>query len=157
MKIRQQLARARAVGEHVAREPGDVHAHVVGNSPVYQRFLNALVGIHQLRVLADDRDFHPACGIDDALNHAAPSREIGCLAAEETQAIHDALVETLLVEIEGNLIDRRSVSALYDGAELDVTEKSNLPFHFLGQRALGTTDKDRKSTRLNSSHLVISY
>src|SRR5687767_11229590 len=142
MKICQQLASARAVGEHVACEPGDVHADVVGNSPVYQRFLNALVGINQLRVLADDRDSHAAGGIDDALNHASPPGEIGCLTAEETKAIHDALVEALLVEIEWDLVNRRSVSTLDNGTELDVAEESNLPLHFLGQRALRTADKD---------------
>src|SRR6266542_4897855 len=57
--IRQELTGSRAIGEHVAREPGNVDADIVRDAAVNQRFLDALVRVNQLSVFADHRNFYP--------------------------------------------------------------------------------------------------
>src|SRR5256885_4158936 len=58
------------------------------------------------------------------------------------------------VRVEG-VVKRFGATVALDGAELEVP--AGMVFGLLGPNGAGKTTLDRKSTRLNSSHLVISY
>src|SRR6185437_4206704 len=51
-------ARGLPIKKSVAVDPGDVDADVVGDAAVNERFVDTLVAVDELRVLADDRDPH---------------------------------------------------------------------------------------------------
>src|SRR5688572_33128138 len=97
-----------------------------------QRFLHALVAVDQVGVLADHRDLDLALWPENPLDHASPFRQIRSAAPEESEAVHHALVEALLVEEQRALIDARNIPALDDRSALDVTEQRGFPLHFPG-------------------------
>ena len=80
--------------------------------------------------------------MQDSLDHVPPARQIRSATAEQSELVHDALVESLLVEEQRDLINRRNVAAFNDCAELDVAEESDFPLHFLGERALGAANQN---------------
>src|SRR5437763_14091674 len=120
----------------------DFHSHIVGNSAVNQRFLNALVAVDESGVLPDHGDFYLAVWMQNSLDHVPPACQVRGAATEQTQLVHHALVESLLVKKKRNLVNRRNVAALDHGAEFDVAEESNLALDFFRQRALGAADQD---------------
>ena len=56
--------------------------------------------------------------------------------------MHYSLIETLFVEEERDLVNRRDVTTFDHSAEFDVAKESNLSLHFFRKRPLGTTDQD---------------
>src|SRR5687768_1081695 len=137
----QYLARALRVGEQVTGEPGYVHANVVGDAAMNERFTDALVGIDQLGVLADDGDSHAVAGAAHARDHGAPVSQVGFVALQ-AQPLHDAFIESLIGERDRYLVNRRHIPTLDDVPELDVAEECNLSLHVFRQGALGATDQE---------------
>ena len=101
-----------------------------------QRFLDALVAVDVVGVLADDGDADALVRVGDALDELLPAREIRRRGVE-AELLDDALVEALLVEPERDLVDRADVRTLDHGAEFDVAEEGDLPFDVVGDRPLG--------------------
>ncbi len=154
VKFGEQLACFLPVREQITCQPRDFDTDVVGDPAVNQRLLDALVAVDQSRVLANHGDLHATVRMQNPLNHVSPLREIRSPAAEQAKLVHYAFVETLLVEEQGNLVNRGDVSALDHSTEFDVAEKRNLSFHFLGERALGSADED---VRLNSDFHQLAH
>ena len=80
--------------------------------------------------------------MQNALDHRAPLGKVRSPATEQSKLVHHPLVEPLLVEKQRDLIYAGHISTLDDRAELDVAEKRDLAFHFLGESALGSADKN---------------
>src|SRR2546426_6332493 len=78
--------------------------------------------------------------------HVGPVRRGGIVVPEQVEGGRDPLVEKPLDRLGGHL------AGLYD-AQQPVVPRAEMEGFLLEHRAHG----DRKSTRLNSSHLVISY
>src|SRR5688500_18319633 len=137
----QDFARAVGAGEQVTREPRDVDPDVIRDAAMDQRLLHTLVAVDQLRVLPHDCDPDAVARRDDAIHHRPPVREIGDPALE-LEALHDALIESLFVEADGDLVDGRYVATLDHGAELHVAEQGDLPLDILAEWPLGAADED---------------
>src|SRR6266704_2873685 len=70
-----------------------------------------------------------------------PGTEVGLLGIEP-QARADLLVESLVVQLQGDLVDRLHVGALHDTAEVHVTELGDFALQVLRERTLGPADQD---------------
>src|SRR3989304_1166926 len=105
--------------------PAPAPRHFVGDSGVSQGFIQTLVRVLDLDVLADDPDPHPAAGRLDAANDLLPAREVGG-PLRETEEPADALVEPLLVKGQRHLVDRVHVASGDDRLLLDVAEERDL-------------------------------
>ena len=55
---REQFVRAVSAGEQVARDPVQLHTDAARDAAVNEPLLDALVAVHEVRVLADDGDAH---------------------------------------------------------------------------------------------------
>src|SRR4029453_9361560 len=137
----EDLARPLARGEQVTRQPRDIDADVVADAAVYERFVNALVAVDELRVLPHHGNANPVTWRDHAIDHRTPGREIRRLSLE-LETLHHPLVESLFVEADRDLIDRRHVATLDHGSELHVAEQRDLAFDILAQRTLRATDEN---------------
>ncbi len=107
-----------------------------------QRFVDRLVGVLVLDVLADDGDGHFVGRVDDALHHRAPVVDVQRLRPQ-AELLDDQLVQLVLDQAERHLVDAEGLVALLDdGARLDVAEQGDLLGHVLAQLALGAADED---------------
>src|SRR5205814_766983 len=123
------------------------------DAAVNQRFLNALVAVDEVRVLADDGDAHAIVRFADTIHEGAPGGEIGLLRLE-TEPLEHLVVETLLVKAQRNLINRTDVWTLDDAAEFHVAEERDLALDVVGDGTLGANDEQ---VRLNSDLHEVAY
>ena len=81
-----QLARAIRPAHVVGLDPVDIHLQPVRQCAVQQGFLQALVGILVLHVLADERDVHLIFRILHPLQHPGPAAQIALLGVHAQHA-----------------------------------------------------------------------
>ena len=112
----------------------EVDADVVRDAAVDERFLHALVAVHEVRVLPDDRDAHALVRLEHAMRPSRSNRRAPAPALD-AELLQHLLVESLLVERERDLVDRADVRALDHGAEFDVAEERDLALDVVGDRA----------------------
>src|SRR5207302_5776672 len=116
------------------------HAAIVGDAAVDQRFVERLVALHLIDVFADDGDAHfrggRLDGADDALPALQPRR-----AAPDVQQFRYPLVQSFLVQRQGQFIDGRYVARGEDRPRLDRAEERDLVLDLLPQRAVGAADE----------------
>src|SRR5215468_5886872 len=91
-------------GHPLALDALGVHPHhldgcLVGDAPVGQRLVEALVGVLDLDVLADHPDLAVAAGGLDPAHDLLPAAEVGG-ARRQAEHLDDALVQPLVVEGE---------------------------------------------------------
>ena len=79
---------------------------VVRDAAVDERFLHALVAVHEVRVLAHDGDAHARRADGSRAHHLSPCRRGRALGRSGSNRCGHALVEPLLVEGERDLVDR---------------------------------------------------
>src|SRR5881394_2676 len=139
--LAEQLSRRLLVGEAVRGDPIDAYARLIGESTVRQRLVDALVAVGQLGVLAHDRHAHLLRGMQDLLDHGGPGAEVGLLRIE-VEARAYLLVEPLVVQLQGNLVDRLDVGALHHAAEVHVAELGDLALQVLGEGTFSAADQD---------------
>src|SRR5204862_6304319 len=96
VEIAQQLGRAARL-DLLAFDPAHHDARVVGRTGVDQRLDQALVGVPDMRVLADDPDHALVAGAPHALDEAAPRPEVR-LPGLQPELPHRPLVELAAVE-----------------------------------------------------------
>ena len=114
---------------------------VVGDAAVEQRLVQALVGVGELDVLADDADPHVVVRVLDARHQALPAGEVAVVVREVEQLEHD-VVEPLAAEHERHLVDGRDVARGDHLPGVDVAEEGDLLLHLLGQGAVDAAEQD---------------
>ncbi len=103
----------------------DVHLAVVGGSGVGEGFVDALVGVLQLDVFADDADAGVVGGVDDALDEVPPAGEIWLRGVEVEELAHD-VVEPLFVELQRHFVDAvLHIADFDDGLDGHVAEEGD--------------------------------
>ena len=108
----------------------------MGEPGVIERFVDRLVGVAVLDVLADDGDRHFVLRIADALHQLLPVVDVE-LAGLEPQLLDDQLVELVLGQAERHFVDRELLVDLFDdGLLLDVAEQGDLLAFVAADRAL---------------------
>ena len=132
MRSGEQPAGCGLVGEPVAADPCDVHAHVVGDPAMEQRLLHRLVGVVQVGVLADYRDLHPLRRLENLADHQFPAGEVG-LRRLQVEPLADHPVEALLLKAERDLVNGMHIRALDHAVEIHVAEERDLAFDLGGQ------------------------
>jgi hypothetical protein len=114
---------------------------LVRDAAVRERFVQALVGVRQVDVLADHRDAHRRLRVLDGGDDAAPARQVR-RAGERVQPLDDALVEAVLVEHERHLVDRADVGRADDAVLVDVAEERDLRLDLLVERLRRAAEQD---------------
>src|SRR6266704_2924164 len=137
----EQLRRAFLVGETVGGDPVDLNTALVRDPTVYQRFVDALVAVRELGVLAHDSDPHALGRVEDPVHHLRPAAQVGFLGLQ-VQPVAHLPVQPLLVQLERDLVDRPDVRALHHAAEVHVAELGDLALQLLRQGPLGAADQD---------------
>src|SRR6266480_4777536 len=103
--VRQQLARGFLIGEAVGRDPVDRYPCLIGDPAMDERFVNALVAIGELGVLAYHGDPHLMGRLEDLVYHRGPGPQIG-LFGVQMEPPADLLVESLIMELDRDFVDR---------------------------------------------------
>ncbi len=120
----------------------DVHLAVVGGAGVREGFVDALVGVLEFDVFADDTDAHVVRGVDDALDKVAPAAEIGLRGVEIEQAT-DVVVQALLMELQRHLVNGvLHVTDFDDSLDGHVAEEGDFFADIEVQRMLGAAEDD---------------
>ena len=117
-------------GQALALDALGVHPHhldrrLVGDAPVGEGLVEALVRVLHLDVLADHPDAAAAPGRLDPADDLLPAPDVGGLG-RQPEHLHDALVQSLVVEGERDLVDRVDVARGDDRLLLDVAEQRDL-------------------------------
>ena len=103
------------------------HAAVVGDSAVHDRFVEALIGLGEVDILADQRDLDLELRAVHALDDLFPARELG-RARPDVEQLRDLFVDALLVEFGGDLVDAVHVLGGKDRVGSHVGKESDLLF-----------------------------
>ena len=85
-------------------DPDDVGLDVIGKPAVSERLVQALVGVLQLDILADDADRDLARGVAQALHQVDPGLHVP-LAGLEPEATQDLGVKTFACQHQRNFVD----------------------------------------------------
>ncbi len=107
---------------------------------VFERFVERLVGIQQIHVLANHGDHDLALGVALVVHHQIPLREIGS-ARSELEFLHHQAVESPLMEMARDRIDALGVHQRHHGALLDAGEQRDLAPRGIVDGDLGATDQ----------------
>ena len=84
-------------------------------SRLQERFVDGLVGILQLDVLTDEGDGDEVLGFFTQSEELLPLLQLGLSLGCDTALLEYDLIEMLLAECQGYLIDGGDVDALHDG------------------------------------------
>ena len=89
-------------------------ATAVGSS-LQERFVDGLVGILQLDVLTDEGDGDEVLSLFAQGEELLPLLQLGLSLGRDTALLEYDLIEMLIAESQGYLIDGGDVDALHDG------------------------------------------
>ena len=136
------IERAGAVGFDVfGVQKLDVHLGLGLNTRVSDRLDERLVRVEQIQVLTDDCNSNLVFGMQLCLDNGVPFRQIG-IRAVESELFHDNVVELLLMQHRGNVVDRLGVRTGDHRALFHVGEQSDLLASRHRQRTVGTADQN---------------
>src|SRR5262249_41986149 len=134
-------------------DPHDVHLGLMRDAAVHQRLDEALVGILELDVLADDGEPRAQTRRLHATHHVFPAGQID-RAILEAEALDDDRIQTFTVEHERHLVHRVDVLRRDDGFLLDVAKERDLRLDARRQEAVGATEQD---VRLDSDRAQLLH
>jgi hypothetical protein len=106
----------------------DHHARAVGQPPVVQRLVEALVGLGEVHVLPHHGDLQLALRVREGLGDPPPTLQVRT-ARPDVEDPGETLIEALVVEIEGDLVDGLDVLGGDHGVPIDVAEERDLLLH----------------------------
>ena len=92
----------------------------------------------ELYVLPDQGDGHFALSFFAQRKELLPVLELGLLCWCHSRLLEHDLIQVLVAEGEGHLIDRGDVHTLHDGLGRDIAEESHLAQDVTAQGVLGT-------------------
>ncbi|MPM43776.1 hypothetical protein SDC9_90453 [bioreactor metagenome] len=118
----------------------DLHAHMVAHAGVLERFVDRLVGVGQLHVLAHHGDLDFALGMLGLIDQVVPALEVGGRRVQ-AQLVADQAVQALLVEHARHLVDGVHVPH-GDHAPLGhIGEEGDLALFLFGHLVLGAAQQ----------------
>ena len=120
----------------------DMDLAVVGGAGMDEALLDALVGVLELDVLADEGNIHLVLGMAQAGKKLFQAGQVGLRQAGDFQLADHHLVEFLRRHVERHLIDAPGVDGLDDMARLDVAETGDLAADLGGEALFGAADDD---------------
>src|SRR5579885_3503380 len=129
------------VGDLLGVDVDRLDPALVGDAPVGERLVEALVGVGEIHVLAHHRDAHGVLRVLDRRDDPPPARQVG-RAREDVELLDDALVEPLAVEDERHLVDGADVGGADDARLVDVAEERDLGLHLLLERLARAAEED---------------
>ncbi|CDN42609.1 Uncharacterized protein BN871_BO_00110 [Paenibacillus sp. P22] len=135
-----------AVRQLLGVHPADAYFGIGLDAGMGKGLHDAEVGVVQSDVFADNGDLRLALEVFHAVDERFPLGHLR-LRHIKLQMIDDVLVQTLLLEHQRNLVQRRGIAAFNDGVGIDVAEQGDFALHFLGDGFLRTADDD---VRLNA-------
>ena len=121
-------------------DPGNIEFQVVSDGSVGQSFLQRLVTVLILHILAHDGNGNVILGVVAAVHQRIPSGQIG-LRRFLVQVLEDERVHAFPGETERALVDGRHVNGPDDGLLFDVTESGDLLFHLARQGAVRAAEQ----------------
>src|SRR5256714_1622392 len=137
-----ELAVVALLLERLGVDVDDAHLHVVGDAAVRQGFVERLVRVAELDVLADEADAHLILGMAHLAHDLFPLRQRPDLLVRQVQLVEEDLVEPLAREGQRHLVDELDVERGDDRLLLDVAEEGDLLLHVLGDGALAAAEED---------------
>ena len=106
-----------------------------------QGLVQALVGFGEIDVFTGYGNGHPVLGILDVVDQIFPGFDIG-LTGPDVEEFENFGVQTFLVEIERQFVDRLDINAGDDRIFRDVAEQGDLGLQAVFEGDLGTADQD---------------
>ena len=137
-----QLAVIALFLERLRVDVDDAHLHVVGDAAVHERFVERLVRVAEVDVLADEADAHLVLGMPHLAHDLFPLRQRADLLVRQVQLVEQDLVETLARERQRHLVDEVDVVRRHDRLVFHVAEERDLLLHLLGDGALRAAEQD---------------
>ena len=112
--------------EHLGVDPLDVDLGAVGDAAVDQGLAQALVGVGQADIFADDADRHLALVMVDAVHDLVPARQVGLRRIRDPEGAQHFVVEPGLVILQRHVVDVPGVERRDDRRLGDVAEQGDL-------------------------------
>ena len=122
-------------------DPVQLKFKIVRQRAVHQRFLQRLVRILILDILADNADCHRVLWVVDTVHNVFPFGEIAVFRFH-SQVLQNQCIHTFIREHEWNFIHRSHVLGRDHGLFLHVAEESNLRLQLLRQEPVGTAEQN---------------
>jgi hypothetical protein len=136
----EHLPRPVARLDVLGAEIHQLHLGVVGDAAVHQGLVEALVGVGELHILADDPDADMVLGILDLADQRLPLRHVARVLGQ-VQDLEQDLVQTLAAEAQRYLVDGVDVTGGDDLARLDIAEERDLALDIFGQRTVAAAEQ----------------
>src|ERR1051325_6952246 len=122
-------------------DPVDLQAQTVSERSVYQSFLETLIRILVLDILANQPDADFIARILHPVKHVAPAVEIARRRVHPELAKND-FIHSFCPEHQRNLVHGFDIARGDDRGRIDVAEEADFLFHLRGNESLGTTKQD---------------
>ena len=122
-------------------DPVGADTDAVGHPAVGQRLGDRLVGVLELRVLADDGDADLTLGVVEAVHHVLPPAQVGLGRGADLEGVEHRPVKTRAVIGHRRLVDRLEVVGRDHAVGADVAEERDLGPLAIGDRMLGPADQ----------------
>jgi len=140
------------VVELLAVDEVDAGVRSICNAGVPKRLDDGKVCVRQARVLAHDGDVGLA-RTPGGCFHVIGHRNAMQLAFRQLQALQHLYVETLVEQVDGNLVDARGIHAAQHGIDINVAEMRDLRPHSIIDLVVGTAD-DEIGLHAHAAHLL---
>ena len=127
--------------EQLGVDPLDVDLGAVGDAAVDQRLAQALVGVGQADIFADDADRHLAVVMVDPVHDVGPARELGPRRVLDPEGAQHFVVEAGLVILQRHVVDVARVERRDDRRLRDVAEQGDLLALAVGQRPVAAAQQ----------------
>ena len=134
-KTSQVLAHVLGV-QLLAVHPLDVDLGLVLSTRMLQRLLDALVGVMQLHVLADQADVHLPLRLLVAMQEIGPCTEVRFRVAGDPQLLQHHTVQAFLLHHHGHVVDGLRIPTFDHRSGVHVAEEGDLLLHALLHRVL---------------------
>ena len=127
--------------ETLGFDPVHVELEVVGERAMHQRFLQRLVGIFVLDILADDANGDFVLRVVDAVDQLFPAAQVG-ISRLDVQVAQGQLVDAFMGEHQRHFVDGSDVLGGNDGFVLHVAEEGDFALELFRQEAVGAAEQN---------------
>ena len=118
--------------------PLEPHFQLMGQAPVVQGLIEALIGVLVLDIFAHDTDIYRVNRIADFQDHAFPEAQIR-LFFRNIQKSDDGIVQTFTVQNQGNLINIVNIKRRNNNIFRNVAEQGDFSLQLFGKQPVGST------------------
>ena len=137
----RSFAGSLVVFEAFGFDPVNLRSQIVDESAMNQRFAQALVGVFEFHILADNADGHFVHRIVDAFDQSFPILH-AAFGLRQMQHADDLIIETFGAEHERNFVNALDIFCGDDGAFRNVAEQGDLALHLGRQKPIRTAQQN---------------